>query len=91
MHDDNYNFTFDGAKMNCQVKNDEMGNLTMSLGLVEQNNKVIKFKFNVRYPQNTNMTDLITCLTKIIEPLDIYISEENDTPTLYFSKSAPMI
>ncbi|WP_368486403.1 dipeptidase PepV [Spiroplasma sp. DGKH1] len=85
------NFTFDGAKMNCQVENVEMGALTMSLGLVEQDNKVIKGKFNVRYPQNTNMTDLITRLTKIIEPLDIYLSEENDTPVLYFSKTTPMI
>ncbi|AHF57162.1 diguanylate cyclase [Spiroplasma eriocheiris] len=99
VHDDNYNFikfiannfTYDGAKMNCQVKNTEMGDLTMSLGLIEQDDKVIKCKFNVRYPQNTNMPDLITRLTKIIDPFDIYLSEENDTPALYFSKTTPMI
>ena len=77
--------------MNCQVENDEMEDLTMSLGLVQQNEKVIKCKFNVRYSQNTNMPDLITRLTKIIEPLDIYLSEENDTPRLYFLKTAPII
>lgn len=84
----------DGSGLNIKTENEEIGDLTLSCGIVkitEEENPVISTKFNIRYPINTSENYLDTMLNEIVKESGVEFFKENHNAPLYFSKEHPLV
>lgn len=87
--------TTDGSGLEIKTINDETGDLTISCGIVkistENDDILVKAKFNIRYPVNTSEKNLDEKLNETGKKSDVIFFKENHNAPLYFPKDSPLV
>lgn len=84
----------DGSGLNIKIENEEIGDLTLSCGIVKiitDKLSEIYVKFNVRYPVTTSEKYLDTTLDKVGKESGVEFIKENHNAPLYFPKEHPLV
>lgn len=85
-------FEFSGKGLNINVVSEDMGPLTMNVGIVRISEK-ISITLDIRYPHNTNADALITSMKTAIakQGLDMSVTMKKNAKPLFVDPNGPFI
>lgn len=81
----------DGSSLGINIQNEDEGNLTLNLGLINISDGKISLGLDIRYPSNGNHEEILTKIKKICDEEKFEISKVTNDKPLYFSKEDSLV
>lgn len=82
---------FTGSSLGCALSDDVSGNLTLNVGVINFENQKIELTFDIRYPVKHKGEDVLTQIRKSFAPLEVVLTEINDTKPLFIPPESPLV
>nr|WP_296265801.1 dipeptidase PepV [uncultured Merdimonas sp.] len=80
-----------GKSLGIYYQDDETGETTVNLGVVQGNAERIKFILDIRYPKNGNKEEIFNHLTQALDEAGMKLLDYDHTEMLYVPKDSELI
>lgn len=82
---------YSGSKLGINFWDEESGNLTLNLGIINGNSSEIRMRFNIRYPVTVSSDSIVNNINEKIKDTNLTFHMGNHNPPLHFPKDHKMI
>ena len=80
-----------GKSLGVRYQDDETGETTVNLGVMQGNAEKIKFILDIRYPKNGKKEEIFSHLTQALDEADMKILDYDHTEMLYVPKNSELV
>lgn len=81
----------DGKSIGCAMSDEESGDLTFNVGLIDYDRQAISITVDVRYPVTKTSDEVYDMIIPKLDENGLGILKMEDRPPLYFDPESPMI